>query len=118
MGALASIGVRLTVIERRLGISGQPSAGPYDEQIAVVRQAKEAAINSGDFKQAAALRDQEKRLIERNEASAPEHEPSGPGVLSVLEEAARLRAEVARLEELLRQHGFDPGNDQGDGAVD
>jgi hypothetical protein len=118
VGALASIGERLTVIERRLGISGQPPPGPYDEQIAEFRHAKEAAINSGDFEKAAALRDQEKRLIERNEARAREHEPSEPGVLSVLEEAARLRAEVARLQEVLRRHGMDPGSNQGDRAVD
>jgi hypothetical protein len=118
IGVLASIVGRLSVIERRLGISRQPRPGSYDEQIAEVREAKEAAINSGDFKQAAALRDQEKRLIERNEASAREHEPPGQGVLSVLEEAAGLRAEVARLEELLRRHGIDPGGDQGDRAAD
>jgi Clp amino terminal domain, pathogenicity island component/UvrB/uvrC motif len=118
VGALASIGARLTAIERRLGISGQPRPGRYDQQIAEFREAKEAAINSGDFKQAAALRDQEKRLIERNEATAGEHEPPGPGVLSVPEEAARLRAEVARLQELLRRHGIDPGGDQGDRAAD
>jgi hypothetical protein len=110
--ALTAIGERLTGIERRLGISGQSPPGHYDEQIAKLRRAKEAAIGSGDLEQAAALRDQEKRLIERQEASAREQEPSGPGIVSVLEEAARLRAEVARLHALLRRHGIDPGSDQ------
>jgi hypothetical protein len=116
VGALISIGERLTAIERRLGISGQSPPGRYDEQIAELGRAKEAAINSGDFEKAAALRAQEKRLIERNEASAQEHEPSGSGAVSVLEEAARLRAELARLQEILRRHGIDPGSDQGDRA--
>ncbi len=111
--ALASIGERLSAIERLLGIS-RSRPGPYDGQIAQLGRAKEAAINSGDLEQAAALRDQEKRLIARNEANAREQERSGPDVGSALAEAARLGAEVARLQELLRAHGLNPGSDQGD----
>jgi len=76
--ALTAIGDRLTAIERRLGISRQSPPGPFDEQIAE-RRAKEAAIDSRDFEQAAALRDQEKRLIAQQEASVRGQEPSGPG---------------------------------------
>jgi len=77
--ALTAIGDRLTAIERRLGISRQSPPGPFDEQIAELRRAKEAAIDSRDFEQAAALRDQEKRLIAQQEASVRGQEPSGPG---------------------------------------
>jgi len=79
VGALTAIGDRLTAIERRLGISRQSPPGPFDEQIAELRRAKEAAIDSRDFEQAAALRDQEKRLIAQQEAGVRGQEPSGPG---------------------------------------
>ncbi len=50
--------------------------------------------------------------VVRQEGGVPEREPSEP-VRPGPEEAERLRAEVARLQALLRQHGIDHG-DQGD----
>jgi ATP-dependent Clp protease ATP-binding subunit ClpC len=53
--------LRLSAIERRVGTG--PATTELDEQIAQVRQDKEAAIDSQDFKQAGSLRDREMRLL-------------------------------------------------------
>ena len=108
MNALVSIADRLTAIEQRLGIPGPtaPSVN-YDEQIEMVRLAKVAAIKAQDFEKAAILRDQEKELTAQKEAAAKEPEPPGDVVPSV-EETARLRGQVARMQGLLRRHGIDP----------
>ena len=108
LNALVSIADRLTAIEQRLGISGPAApAVNYDEQIEMVRQAKVAAIKAQDFEKAAILRDQEKELTAQKEAVAKE--PKLPGdVVSVVEETARLRGQVTRMQALLRRHGIDP----------
>jgi Clp amino terminal domain, pathogenicity island component/UvrB/uvrC motif len=108
LGALASITDRLTAIERRLGIPG--SAAPavnYDEQIEMVRSTKVAAIKAQDFEKAAILRDQEKELTAQKEAAGKEPEPPAD-VVSVVDDLARLRGQVTRLQGLLRRHGIDP----------
>ncbi len=108
MSGLASIAERLTVIEQRLGISGPAApAVNYDEQIEMVRLAKVAAIKAQDFEKAAILRDQEKELTAQKEAAAQEPKPPG-GVVSPVEETARLRGQVARMQALLHRHGIDP----------
>jgi hypothetical protein len=108
MNALVSIADRLTVIEQRLGISGPAApAVNYDEQIEMVRLAKVAAIKAQDFEKAAILRDQEKELTAQKEAAAKEPKPPGD-VVSSVEETARLRGQVARMQALLRRHGIDP----------
>jgi hypothetical protein len=108
MNALASIADRLTTIEQRLGISGPAApAVNYDEQIEMVRLAKVAAIKAQDFEKAAILRDQEKELTAQKEAAAKEPKPPGD-VGSSVEETARLRGQVARMQALLHQHGIDP----------
>ena len=119
---LASISRRLTVIERRLGIgeASQPSAQLWlpelDDRIAEIRRAKEAALDEEDFDRARELRDQEKRLVSERDTAAErmgqvgrawEHENEARRAAV---DAAVLRAEVARLEGLLRQHGIDPGS--------
>jgi hypothetical protein len=69
---LAAISRRLAAIEARLGI--EPSAGgqrvrQLDLSLARVRRDKVTAIDDKDFERAAALRDQEKRLLtERRDA--------------------------------------------------
>jgi hypothetical protein len=61
---LDTIDSRLGAIERHLGISRPvpDEVRAYNRQIAKVVEAKEAAIERQDFKRAAALREQEKRL--------------------------------------------------------
>ena len=56
--------------------------------------------------------------IVRQEGGVPEPEPTEPARTGT-EEAAQLRAEVARLQALLRQHGIDHGDqvDRGDPAA-
>ena len=108
VNALASIADRLTTIEQRLGISGPAApAVNYDEQIEMVRLAKVAAIKAQDFEKAAILRDQEKELTAQKEAAAKEPKPPGD-VVSPVEETARLRGQVARMQALLHRHGIDP----------
>jgi hypothetical protein len=108
MNALVSIADRLTVIEQRLGIAGPAApAVNYDEQIEMVRLAKVAAIKAQDFEKAAILRDQEKELTAQKEAAAKEPKPPGD-VVSSVEETARLRGQMARMQALLRRHGIDP----------
>jgi hypothetical protein len=65
-GLLDTIDDRLTAIERRLGIRrpAPPAMRNLEVRIARVRRDKEAAIDVQDFRQAAALRDAEKQLIE------------------------------------------------------
>ncbi len=131
---------RLAAIERRLGIEPEPLTSElreYDAQIAGLRREKEVAIDAQDFTKAAALRDKEKELLARRLAKRQElrreavRRASGqagsgqagsgqagsgqagsvPGdVVSVSKEAERLRAEVVRLQALLREHGVDPGD--------
>jgi ATP-dependent Clp protease ATP-binding subunit ClpA len=138
-GLLDSIDARLTMIERHLGItrSVPDELRTYDRRIAKVVGAKEEAIERQEFERAAALRAEEKQLrserarvqLELEEASLREAaqresqpEPGdGPAAedgageaqaTGTAGEVARLRAEVARLLGLLREHGVDLGEPQ------
>jgi ATP-dependent Clp protease ATP-binding subunit ClpA len=77
-----------------------------EEQIAQVRRQKEAAIDAEDFDTAAALRDRETELlvrkVQREWASTV-----GVDVQAVVEENHRLRGEVERMRDLLRQRGLE-----------
>jgi ATP-dependent Clp protease ATP-binding subunit ClpA len=83
-----------------------------EEQIAQVRRQKEAAIVAGDFDTVATLHDREQALlvrkVQREWASTV-----GVDVQAVVEENQRLRGEVERLRELLRQHGIAPNGGGG-----
>jgi ATP-dependent Clp protease ATP-binding subunit ClpA len=86
-----------------------------EEQLAQVRRQKEAAIMAQDFEQAAALRDQERQLLERL-AEREREWTAGVDLEAVIAEnqrlggeVQRLGGEVERLRELLRQHGIEPG---------
>jgi ATP-dependent Clp protease ATP-binding subunit ClpA len=77
------------------------------DQLARVRQEKEAAIDAEDFERAAGLRDQERqllrRVVERERAWT-----AGVDLEAVIQENQRLHREVERLRALLRQHGIEP----------
>jgi ATP-dependent Clp protease ATP-binding subunit ClpA len=85
-----------------------------EEQLVEVRRHKVAAIEAQDFDRAAALRDQELRLLERLAEREGEWR-AGVDVAEVVQEnrrlygeVQRLHAEVQHLRELLRQHGIEP----------
>ena len=115
---LDSIAARLAAIEGRLGIEQEPlphELREYDEQIAVVRADKEAAIEDHDFEKVGALGDMERQLLGRKAAmeeelrsAATRGESRHTDIVAAAEEVDRLRGEVGRLQALLRQHGVDP----------
>jgi ATP-dependent Clp protease ATP-binding subunit ClpA len=112
-GALPAIEERLDRIERRLGIeppTRPPELRRLDEKLAEVRRDKEAAIDAQNFEPAAALRDEEKRLLAERAAAEKASRASEASVTPLLEELAAARAEIARLLALLREHGVEPGD--------
>ncbi len=87
-----------------------PGLHAYDEKIALVGSQKDAAIDAKDLAAAAALRDREKHLIaERAQRTADWS--AGVDVVALGEEVDRLHREVARLQNLLLQHGIEPGEE-------
>jgi ATP-dependent Clp protease ATP-binding subunit ClpA len=78
-----------------------------EEQLAQVRQEKEAAIDAEDFERAAGLRDQERQLLTRV-AELERAWTAGVDLEAVVQENQNLHREVERLRELLRQHGIEP----------
>jgi prophage maintenance system killer protein len=90
---------------------GEPAPPPvlrdYDEKIAAARQQKDAALDAGDLDRAAALREEERRLLDER-ARRLEEWSSGADAAALGEEVERLRHEVARLRDLLR-HDTQPG---------
>jgi ATP-dependent Clp protease ATP-binding subunit ClpA len=90
--------VRMTVPEELRGAQ---------EQLAQVRQEKEAAIDAEDFERAAGLRDQERQLLTRV-AELERAWTAGVDLEAVVQENQNLHREVERLRELLRQHGIEP----------
>jgi prophage maintenance system killer protein len=81
------------------------------EQLTQLRQDKEAAFDAGDLETAAALRDQEKKLLAsklrlEQQLSAG----AGAGAQAIIAENQRLHRELERLRDLLRQHGIEPDN--------
>jgi ATP-dependent Clp protease ATP-binding subunit ClpC len=122
--------VRQQVIELLSGSAGGPGAAAgtrlgrlsvpdevreAEEQLDQVRRQKVAAIEAQDFERAAALRDQELRLLE-GLAEREGQWRAGVDVAAVVQEnrrlhdeVQRLHREVERLRELLRQHGIEPG---------
>jgi prophage maintenance system killer protein len=112
--------VREVVLELLTGQCEQPDAEtrlvrltvPADladtaEQPAQVRRHKEAALDAGDLDRAAALRDQEKRLL-ADKLRLEREWTAGVDLQAVVAENQRVYREVERLRELLRQHGIEP----------
>jgi prophage maintenance system killer protein len=82
----------------------------YDQQLADVRRAKDAAIAAQEFDTAAVLRVAEKQLLDRR-AQREQVErmwTAGADLDAVVEENRRLHQQVERLLGLLRQHGIEP----------
>jgi ATP-dependent Clp protease ATP-binding subunit ClpA len=78
-----------------------------EEQLARVRQQKQAAIEAEDFTRAAALRDQERQLLGRL-AERERAWTAGVDLAAVIQENQRLHDKVQRLRELLGRHGIEP----------
>jgi ATP-dependent Clp protease ATP-binding subunit ClpA len=78
-----------------------------EEQLARVRREKEAAIDAEDFERAAALRDQQRELLERV-AERERAWTAGVDLAAVIQENQNLHREVERLRALLRRHGIKP----------
>ena len=68
-----------------------------DRETADVRRDKDVAIDAQDFKNAAVLRDRERQLVS-DKAAREQKWATLPS----------LTDEIARLRDLLRQHGIDP----------
>jgi prophage maintenance system killer protein len=78
------------------------------EQLTQVQQDKEAAFDAGDFEAAVALRDREKQLL-ADKLRLENQLTAGVAGQAILAENQRLRRELQRLRDLLRQHGIEPG---------
>lgn len=77
------------------------------EQLTQVQQGKEAAFDAGDLEAAAALRDREKQLL-ADKLRLENQLTVGVAGQAILAENQRLRRELKRLRDLLRQHGIEP----------
>ena len=76
-----------------------------------MRREKEAAIGRQDFEDSAALRDQEKQLLATRAGRDKEWTAAAAGRMSLAQELDRVKAELERLQALLREHGIAPGDD-------
>ena len=97
---------RLAAIEQRVGTG--PDTRDLDEQIDRVRGERQAAADTQEYEQAAALRDQEKELLAAKAARQEQWAAEHPGLPVLAERCQQLADEVERLRALLRQHGIDP----------
>jgi prophage maintenance system killer protein len=77
------------------------------EQLTQARQQKEAAFDAGDLDSAAALRDQERQLLD-GKLRLEQQLTAGAGGQAVIAENQRLHRELERLRDLLRQHDIEP----------
>ena len=99
---------RLEAIERWVGM--RPDLEDLQQEIAQVRQVKDAAIEQ-DAEASAALRDKEKQLLLALAAREKQWKEAAASRMPVAVELDRLNAEPARLRTVLREHGIDPGGD-------
>ena len=105
----AALDRRLTALER--WVSMQPDLEDLDQEIAQVRQEKEAAAARQDFEAATVLRDKEKQLLAARADREKEWAGSAAGRRTVAKELDRLNTELERLRATLREHGIEPGGD-------
>jgi ATP-dependent Clp protease ATP-binding subunit ClpA len=92
---------RLTAVERFTGL--MPDLGELDAEVGRLRREKDEAIDAQDFRLAEALSDAETDLLVDRDRRATEwlQRPS------LTAQVATLRAEVERLQSMLRAHGVD-----------
>jgi hypothetical protein len=109
LARLDSMDGRLTAIERWVGMG--PDVRDLDQEIAQLRRDKEAAIESQDFEAAAGIRDAEVRLLADKTGRAKNWVGDTEGRPSLAEDLDRLRAELDRLRNMLRERGIEPGDD-------
>jgi ATP-dependent Clp protease ATP-binding subunit ClpA len=101
-----SIDAQLSAIGHRLGAG--PDTGHLDQQISQSRRAKEAAAGEEDYENAAALRDQERELLNEKAARQQQWAAEHLDLASLTAELRGLGEDVGRLRDLLRQRGSDP----------
>ena len=104
-----SLDRRLAAIERWVGL--RPDLNDLDQEIARVRQAKEAAIDRQDFEVSAALRDQERQLLAARAGQEKEWTEAAADRMPLAQELGRVKAELERLRAVLREHDIAPGDD-------
>ena len=80
------------------------------EHLAKVRRHKEAAFDAGDRKAAAASRARERPQL-AGKLRMEQQLMAGVAGQAVIEGNQRLRRELDRLRDLLRQHGIEPHGD-------
>jgi len=100
---------RLAAVERWMGM--RPDLEDLDQEIAQVRQEREAALGRPDSEATAALREKEKGLLAARAGREKEWAGSAAGRTSLAKELDRLNAELVRLRAILREHGIEPGGD-------
>jgi ATP-dependent Clp protease ATP-binding subunit ClpA len=100
---------RLAAIERWAGM--RPDLDELDQEIALARREKEAAIDRQDFDAAAATRDKQKQLLAARAAREREWTRAAADRPPLASELDRVNAELDRLRVILREHGIDPGKD-------
>jgi ATP-dependent Clp protease ATP-binding subunit ClpA len=107
-----SLDRRLAAIERWVGLRPDlDDLDDLDQEIARVRQEKEAAIDRQDFEASAALRGQEKQLLAARAGQEKKWTGAAAGRMPLARELARMKAELERLRVVLREHGIEPGDD-------
>ena len=79
-----------------------------EERLTQVRRRKVAAFDAGDVDSAAAMRDEERRLLAEKQRLEALLLAANSGGRTIIAENQRLHRELNRLRTLLRQHGIDP----------
>ena len=77
------------------------------EQLAQLRRQRQAALDAGDLDTAAALSDRERQLL-ADKLRLEHRWTADVDVQAVIADNQRLRRELDRLRDLLRQHGIEP----------
>src|SRR6266567_1269986 len=109
---LARIGAldrRLAAVEHRLGL--QPDLGDLNKQTVTVRRETAAAVDMQEFETATGLRGPETQRPAPRSPRQQRLERAADGRTPLARELGRLYAELDKLRAILREHGFDPGDD-------